>query len=158
MLTFPPCVKSLPVQEFTAGSLILEQGTPADRLYFLIEGRVDVLKDGTAIAEVREPGAVFGEMSILLGVFPTATVRVSAPSSFHVAEASLEFLTESPGLALYVAEILARRLDSLNRYLVDVKSQFQGFNDHLHMLDEVLDTLMNKHPRHIERRPVDDPF
>jgi hypothetical protein len=44
----------------------------------------------------------------------------------------------------------------LNRYLVDVKSQFQGSDDHVHMLDEVLDALMTKHPRSIERRPVDD--
>ena len=66
------------------------------------------------------------------------------------------FLRDNPGMTLYVATILAHRLDSLNRYLVDAKSQFEGFDDHVHMLDEVLDTLMTKHPRCIERRPVDD--
>jgi CRP/FNR family transcriptional regulator, cyclic AMP receptor protein len=149
-------IDRLPVKQFAAGTVLIEQGTRADHLYFLIDGHVDVLKDGKLIADVSEYGAIFGEMSILLDVEHTATVRVRIPSSFRVAGASLEFLRDNPDLALYVAETLARRLDSLNRYLVDVKSQFQGFDDHVHMLDEVLDTLMTKHPRRIERRPVDD--
>ena len=156
MSAFSDVIDRLPAREFAAGAVLIEQGTHADQLYFLIDGHVEVLKDGTLIADVSERGAIFGEMSILLNVAHTATVRVCTPSSFRVAGASLEFLRGNPDVALYVAEILARRLDSLNRYLVDVKSQFKDFDDHLHMLDGVLDTLMTKHPRQIERRPVDD--
>jgi CRP/FNR family cyclic AMP-dependent transcriptional regulator len=156
MSAFFEVIDRLPAKQFTAGTVLIEQGTHADRLYFLIDGDVEVLKDGTLIADVSERGAVFGEMSILLNAAHTATVRVRTPSSFRVAGASLEFLRDNPDVALYVAEILARRLDSLNRYLVDVKSQFKGFDDHLNMVDGVLDALMTKHPRRIERRPVDD--
>ena len=156
MSSFQEVIARLPARQFAAGSVVIEQGSRADHLYFLIEGRVEVLKDATTIAEVSEPGAVFGEMSVLLDAVHTATVRVSAPSSFRVAAASLGFLRDHPEVALYVAQILARRLDSLNRYLVDVKSQFKDFDDHMHMVDEVLDALMTKHPRRVERRPVDD--
>jgi hypothetical protein len=45
-----------------------------------------------------------------------------------------------------VARLLARRLDSLNKYLVDVKAQYEG-HDHLGMVDEVLEALMHRHPR-----------
>jgi hypothetical protein len=34
----------------------------------------------------------------------------------------------------------------LNRYLVDVKAQYEG-HDHLGMVDEVLETLMHRQPR-----------
>ena len=36
-----------------------------------------------------------------------------------------------------------RRLDALNRYLVDIKGQFDG-HDHLGMVDSVLETLMRR--------------
>ena len=42
--------------------------------------------------------------------------------------------------------MLARRLDSVNNYLVDVKKQFAG-HDHLSMVDEMLDTLMLRQPK-----------
>ena len=42
--------------------------------------------------------------------------------------------------------LLARRLDSLNKYLVDVRHQFAG-DGHLGMVDDVLDTLMHRQPR-----------
>ena len=48
---------------------------------------------------------------------------------------------------MHVSEVLARRLDALNKYLVDVKQQFEG-DDHLSMVDEVLEVLMNR-----QRRP-----
>jgi hypothetical protein len=40
---------------------------------------------------------------------------------------------------------VARRLDAVNKYLVDVKGQFEG-HEHLGMIDNVLETLMHRHP------------
>lgn len=144
----------LPLEEYDAGHDIVVQGTPSKYLHFLESGRVEIFKDDVKITEVCDKGAVFGEMSVLLESPHTATVRTKEPSSFRVVEVTGEFLVEQPRLALYVAEILARRLDSLNRYLVDVKTQFKDFDDHVCMVDEVLDVLMTKHPRKIERRPL----
>ena len=49
-------------------------------------------------------------------------------------------------MCLHVCELLARRLDSLNNYLVDVKRQFEG-HDHIGMVDEVLESLLHRQPR-----------
>jgi CRP/FNR family transcriptional regulator, cyclic AMP receptor protein len=57
-----------------------------------------------------------------------------------------DFLHENPPVCLHLCEMLARRLDAVNKYLVDVKQQFAG-HDHLAMLDGVLDTLMHRQPR-----------
>jgi CRP-like cAMP-binding protein len=86
-------------------------------------------------------------MSVLLGRPATATVRAITPAVLSVVENPRQFLIEHPQVSLYVAELLARRLDSLNKYLVDVKRQYEG-HDHLGMVDDVLDSLMNRpHPR-----------
>jgi CRP-like cAMP-binding protein len=135
-----------------AGQVLIAEGRPLMGLYFLESGEVEVRKGDVLIAEIYEPGAVFGDMAYLLKTDPTATVRALTPCTFrHVADPAA-FFRDQPAAALHMAEILARRLDSLNRYLVDIKNQFKDRADHLGIIDEVLDSLMHKHPRRIPRR------
>jgi CRP-like cAMP-binding protein len=134
-------------REFAAGEDIIEQDAQGGELLVLLSGEVEVLRDGVRVAKARERGVVFGEMSVLLGRPATATVRAITPAVLSVVENPRQFLIEHPQVSLYVAELLARRLDSLNKYLVDVKRQYEG-HDHLGMVDDVLDSLMNRpHPR-----------
>ncbi|MBI3735224.1 cyclic nucleotide-binding domain-containing protein [Candidatus Sumerlaeota bacterium] len=157
MSNLPPAVEQLPLRRVSRGETLIEEGKTQAELYFLVSGAVEIVKGGVQIVRVTDPGAVFGEMSILLKQPHSAEVRALEDSEFRVAARPEEILRDSPELALYIAEILARRLDALNRYLVDVKTQFKERADHLGMLDEILDALMNKHPRKIERRAVREP-
>ena len=134
------------VCRFDSGQPVVRQGERTDRLYFLIEGAVEILKDDVSVTVASQPGVVFGEMAVLLGEPHTATVRAVKPSSFYFIENPLEFLKSSPAMCLHVCELLARRLDSLNKYLVDVKQQFEG-HDHIGMVDEVLEALLHRQPR-----------
>jgi CRP-like cAMP-binding protein len=149
-------LQTLPQVACTPGQVVIAEGRPIEGLYFLESGEVEVLKGGELIAEVYEPGAVFGDMAYLLASAPTATVRALTPCVFRQVTDPREFFGRNPDLALHMAAILARRLDSLNRYLVDIKLQFKDRADHLGMIDEVLDALMHKHPRNIPRRPQGD--
>ena len=135
-----------PVREFDAGAIVLAQGESTGLLFILIEGAVEVVKEDVTVAKVSDPGAVFGDLSALLGVPHTAAVRAVTPCRFHVVDQPKVFLQESPAVCLHLCELLARRLDSVNKYLVDVKHQFEG-HDHLGMVDSVLDTLMHRQPR-----------
>ena len=133
------------VRRFEAGQVVVQQGEKTNLLFFLIEGAVEVVKDGVPVATASQPGVVFGELSALLGGNHTATVRALKSSSFHVVQNPREFLQASPAICLHVCELVARRLDAVNKYLVDVKQQFEG-NEHLGMVDNVLETLMHRHP------------
>ena len=132
-------------RSFDAGQFVLRQGEQTDALYFLIEGAVEVLKDDVRVATASQPGVVFGEMAVLLGGGHTASVRAVKPSAFYIVERPREFLKASSVLSLHVSELLARRLDSLNKYLVNVKHQFEG-HDHIGMVDEVLEALLHRQP------------
>ena len=145
-------ILTLPQITCAAGYVLIEEGRPLAGMYYLEGGEVEVRKGDVLIAEIYEPGAVFGDMAFLLKTQPTATVRTLAPCTFrHIADPAA-FFRENPSAALHMAAILARRLDSLNRYLVDIKLQFKDRADHLGIIDEVLDTLMHKHPRTVARR------
>jgi CRP-like cAMP-binding protein len=104
------------------------------------------VKDDVTVASASEPGAIFGDLSALLGIPHTATVRAVRASTFHVVPNPRAFLEQNPSACLHLCELLARRLDAVNKYLVDVKQQFAG-HDHLGLVDSVLDTLMHRHPR-----------
>ena len=139
-------VAHLPRREAPAGEMLLEQGEAAASMLVLISGEVEVLHDKIRVARTAEPGAVFGEMSILLRRHCTASVRTLKPSVFAVVDQPERFLKESSEASLHVAVLLARRLEALNRYLVDVKTQYEG-HDHLGMVDDVLNTLLHQQPR-----------
>jgi CRP-like cAMP-binding protein len=134
------------VQDFAPGDVVLEQGGVSGHLLVLIQGEVEILRDDVRVAKASAPGAVFGEMSVLLETPFTATVRALKPSSFAVIENPRQFLGSSADASLHVAKLLANRLDTLNKYLVDVKQQYDG-HDHIGMVDEVLETLMHRQPR-----------
>jgi CRP/FNR family cyclic AMP-dependent transcriptional regulator len=146
----------LPLVAVAAGTNVIEQGQPVRGIFFLESGEVEVLKDGVLIAETYEPGAMLGEMSWLLDTTPMATVRTLVACRFRHAVEPGAFVQQHPEVALHVAVTLARRVDSLSRYLVDIKNQFRDRADHLGMIDQVLDSLIHKHPRHIPRRATGD--
>jgi CRP-like cAMP-binding protein len=70
---------------------------------------------------VTDPGAVFGEISALLDQPHSADVRALTSSQFHVADAAT--LLQGPAVLLYVAAILARRLDGANQAFVELLIQ-----------------------------------
>ncbi|HUM13232.1 MAG TPA: cyclic nucleotide-binding domain-containing protein [Myxococcaceae bacterium] len=57
-----------------AGEVVITQGGQGDGLYVILAGEVEVLRDG-GVAGTLGAGDVFGEMSLLDGVPPNATVR-----------------------------------------------------------------------------------
>jgi len=110
---------------YSAGENVLTSGSKTGRLVVLRNGSVEVVKDGVQIAKVSAPGAVFGELAIFLDQAHTADVRALEQSDFYVANAET-LLTYHPAVALYVAAIIARRLDSANQALVEVRRQLQA--------------------------------
>jgi len=114
-----------PLVTYQAGESVLTAGLMTGRLLILKQGAVEVIKEGVQIAKVTEPGAVFGELSVLLDQPHTADVRALEVSQFHVADAATLLRIDPIGL-LYVATVLARRLDSANEALIELKRQVQA--------------------------------
>jgi len=151
------CPSDMPQRRVAAGDILLEEGQRAGVLLILIEGAVEILKGDYQIDLIAEPGAVFGEMSVLLDTPHTATVRATADSLFYVAENPLAFLNSHPEVALALSKLLAKRVHGMTTYLVDLKRQFEGRGDHLGIIDEVLDTLMHAQDEEHEPGSERDP-
>src|ERR1700681_1477033 len=84
-----------------AGAELLSEGRKTDRLYVLIEGEIEIVRDGVQIAVVNEPGAIFGEMSLLLDIPHTATVKALTRGRAYELEDAKSFLRARPDTAIY---------------------------------------------------------
>jgi CRP/FNR family cyclic AMP-dependent transcriptional regulator len=125
LAAFKKSLDSLPILTFEPGESVLAAGSTTGQLLILRRGVVEVVRDGLQIAEVSEPGAVFGELSIILDKPHTADVRALERSEFHVAKAS-SLLTENVAALFYVSAILARRLDTANEVIVEIKQDLKS--------------------------------
>src|ERR1700731_1881905 len=116
---------ALPLVTYQAGENVLTAGSRTGRLLILKKGAVAIVRETIEIARVSEPGAVFGELSALLDQPHAADVRALETSQFHVADAAA-LLLQDPLVLLYVAAVLARRLDAATQALIESKSQIQA--------------------------------
>jgi CRP/FNR family transcriptional regulator, cyclic AMP receptor protein len=116
---------ALPLASYGPGETVFAEGTSTGRLLILKSGAVSIVKAGIEIATVAEPGAVFGELSALLGQPHGADVLTVAASEFHVADAAA-LLGQDPAALLYVTMVLARRLEGANQALLELKDQIEA--------------------------------
>ncbi|MCA1479488.1 Crp/Fnr family transcriptional regulator [Bradyrhizobium sp. NBAIM08] len=136
-------------RQLPAGTIIVAEGGTSGHLYVLMQGRLEVLKAEMVVATVTEPGAVLGEMSVLLGQPHTATVRACSDAIVYEFEDAASFLEKEPGVALLIAKMLAQRLNIANTYLADLKRQYAGHGTHLAMVGEVLQSMINLPPAEV---------
>jgi CRP/FNR family transcriptional regulator, cyclic AMP receptor protein len=106
---FEEVITALPLATYRAGESVLVAGSKSGRLLILKTGAVVVLKDSVEIARVDLPH--------------TADVRALEDSQFHVADAALP--SKNPVVLFQVAKILARRIVTANRNLVELKNKLQ---------------------------------
>ncbi len=127
-----------------AGETLLAEGKSTGRLYVLAAGKLQVLRGETEVAVIAEPGAVVGEMAILLGTPHTASVRTLTEVKAYAYEDAEGFLRSDPAVTFAVAQLLAQRLNSATGYLADLKRQYAHEGNHLGMVSDILASLINQ--------------
>jgi CRP-like cAMP-binding protein len=126
---------------YAPGEAVLSQATATGRLLFLREGAVDVALEDVFIARVTEPGAVFGDISFLLDQPHSATVVAVEPSTFHLLDDPEDFLESEPRVAIYVARVLARRLNAVNHLLAEARHRIAEADQPPAYLRETLERM-----------------
>ena len=112
---------------YEAGAAIMREGEPNDQIYFILEGRVAVEKDGVFLANLAE-GDTFGEMEFLDVMPAVATVRALVPSSVAtISNRALHELSKASMRAfamvvMNLARDLSRRLRRMDELASRAKS------------------------------------
>ena len=117
----------IPLKEFPAGETLIEEGDPGTSVFVLERGEVLIEIDETEIVKVSAKGAIFGEMSALLGRSRSATVKTTTESAFYVIDDMMTFLRQYPEMSLFLLKLLAERVDGMNMRITEKKRWWQMF-------------------------------
>jgi CRP-like cAMP-binding protein len=134
---------SLPAVEFAPGDIVVPEGGSSGALWILVSGALQVRKGAVVVNTVTRPGALIGEIALLLDVANSATVEATEPSVLRHAEDGRALLASDPTISRLVAIGLAERLNFVTTYLADLKQQY-GDAPGLSMVNDVLAQLAQR--------------
>jgi CRP-like cAMP-binding protein len=143
----------MPPRQLAPGETLIAEGDEIVNLYELQSGAVEIVRGGATVAVVAEPGALFGEMSLLLDRPASASVRARTESVVVEVDDARNRLTSEPGFAVMLAQLLARRVDTMTGYLADLRRQYADHEGGLGMIDEVLASLSHSAPADVDLEP-----
>ena len=97
--------------DFPAGKILITQGEPGRQCFVVIEGSVDVARDGKDVA-ARGSSEIYGEIALLSGGPCTATVTTRTPvRALVIAPAAFQALLDtSPSIQRRVLHTMSERL------------------------------------------------
>ena len=131
---------SLPAIAFAPGEIVVEEGGSSGALWILVSGALQVRKGAIVVNTVTRPGALVGEIALLLDGSNTATVEATEPSVLRHAVDGKALLASDPLISRLVAVGLAERLNVVTTYLAALKQQY-GDAPGLTMVNDVLAQL-----------------
>lgn len=109
-------VKKEKLDEFnisiSPNSVICNEGEEGNEMYILNKGRIGVLIQGNQVAEIDKPGAVIGEIALLLGETRTATLKAIDHVTLSVIKKDnlVDFHKNHENIFLQIGITLAKRV------------------------------------------------
>jgi len=104
------------LQEYKEGDLVLPEGELGRGFCILESGTLEVIRDNRIISEIDMKGAIFGELSEILGMKRDASIRAKTPASVrHVEESIADIVSKNHKVALKLIRTLGRRLYRMNK-------------------------------------------
>ena len=133
----------LPEVSLAAGEVVVGEGGPGNALWVLVSGALQVKKGAVTVNTITRPGALVGEIALLLDTVNGATVEATQPSVLRYAEDGRALLASDPAITRLVAIGLAERLNVVTTYLADLKHQY-GDAPGITMVSDVLHQLADR--------------
>ena len=98
-------------EHFEVGETVFANGDFGDKVYFIVEGRADVERDGAPLAKLHS-GDVFGEAALISNQPRNATIRATSPLDTVAVSrrAFQELLMHLPGLNNTMQELMSGRM------------------------------------------------
>jgi CRP/FNR family transcriptional regulator, cyclic AMP receptor protein len=102
--------------ELAQGQVLFSKGDPAEHLYVVQKGEVDIV-DGDRVLETLKEGDIFGEMGLVDGGARSADARARMQSVVIAVDERRFFkmISHTPFFALQVMRVMSARLRAMNQ-------------------------------------------
>lgn len=118
-------------KSFKSGDIIFEEGSMGKLIFYMISGRVKVIKDGHELMTLQRTGDVFGEMGPIGGKARSASVEAMSPVSCIEIDLSVIDKKNRSDAHMFrylifrgFAEILAGRLRYTTDQFIKLKKEY----------------------------------
>lgn len=119
---------------YKENDLIIKENSVDQRVFYLITGKVKVVKNGREVVVLRRTGDVFGEIGVVTGIARSASVYASSVTTCLAVDLSgIDRLSESNRLNFkYLifrsfAEIMANRLKITTEELIRTRQELEHY-------------------------------
>ena len=120
------------LRRYGGGETIIRENRKAERLFFLIKGRVGIEKNNVRLGELCRTGDLFGEMSFIDKSARSASVLARKETLCLEVDMSGVDLADIEGNGAFLAvfyrvfsEVLAHRLRKMNEELIYLRNRLQ---------------------------------
>ncbi|MEM7599984.1 MAG: cyclic nucleotide-binding domain-containing protein [Verrucomicrobiota bacterium] len=137
----------VPVRTYGPGEAAITEGVEEDLLLVLKSGKVSIRREELELSSIDYAGALFGEVSILVGGAFTATVVALEESTFYAIENGSAFLESNPGLAHHIAWVLASRLKAVTSSMARLDHEMGDQEEELDLMTDLVGGLMRMQER-----------
>lgn len=109
---------------FDDGETVFNEGEESNYLYYIVSGRFDIYAGGNLISDLTPDDIFIGEMSFLLNDRRSATVLSKGRSRVKPIpkKAFVNVIKAQPHYGIFLARLLAQRLNKLNAKVAGLKS------------------------------------
>jgi CRP-like cAMP-binding protein len=113
--------------------VIIQEGAVDSRIYILLNGSVEVRKDGKTLTTIKRPGEVFGELAVVNDDRRSASVVASKPTVCLAVDQKFlqdvkprdEYPAFYAALYEFIARVTAGRLQATSRRLSEVEKELR---------------------------------
>jgi CRP/FNR family transcriptional regulator, cyclic AMP receptor protein len=124
------------IREYRDGEVVIREGDNDPWLYFLLNGKVRISKDGETITTISKKGEIFGEMRIVDSLSRSASVFSAGRSVCLAVDTTAHYKLSRDGevderidflLLLYriFAEYMSMRLRLTNEQLIEARAELK---------------------------------
>ncbi len=153
--------ETAPERHVDAGESIIAFGDSDPALFVLVSGELEVRREGATLARLAGPGAIVGELSLLLGTPASADVIAVEPSVVRRVDDAEQLFRDIPEFGQHLAITLAGRLHRVTTFLGDLQEQFADRPGTLGLVPTVLNGLLSHEQRDVDLgsdREPDSPY
>lgn len=115
-----------PIKSVPKGEAVLEENVKDGEILILKSGAVEIVKHGTVVTTISNPGAMLGEIAVLLDRGHSASAVAIHDSEFYVIEHAGEKLENHPILYREIARELAWRLMRLSAKNIELQERLES--------------------------------
>ena len=124
------------------GEAIIREGDRSRTMFVLVDGVLEVRRRDRAVVRITDPGAIVGELGLLLDIPASADVIACGTCTVRRWDDAEATFNDDPAFARHLATLLAQRLWQISTYLSDLQDQYADREDTLGLMPGVLGELL----------------